>query len=242
MYKHLAAAYEDIFPLKPVTLDFIRKCLPAPDKDSAVLDVGCATGELCRALSELGYPVVGVEPDREMVAQAKLLSDGDIPFYPLGMETAVEHFSGNSFTAVLCLGNTLAHLHNFNAIEEFFADVARLLAPGGRFIFQIVNFDRISLQNLPGFPVIERNGIRFIRQYKWMDNNTAIRFVTTLENKSDGTSQTGSCRLFPATKTMLSQALLASGFTDTHWFGDYKGDPFTPESPAAICVAENRES
>ena len=241
MYERLASVYEDIFPLKPITLDFIRKCLAGPDEDSAILDVGCATGEMCRTLSELGYSAVGMEPDREMVVQAKVLANGEIPFYPAGMETAGTHFPANSFTAVLCLGNTMAHLTDLDAIEDFFADVHRLLAPGGRFIFQVVNFDRLSPAYLPDFPVIERNDIRFLRQYQWMENNTAIRFITKLQNLADNTSQTGECRLFPATKTQLEQALLTSGYTNQQWFGSYKGETFTPESPAAICVAENHK-
>jgi len=239
MYENLASVYEDIFPLKPLTLDFVRKCLLTPSEDSAILDVGCATGELCRALAELGYPVVGVEPDREMVAQAKILSNGDIPFYPVGMESVASHFPESSFTAVLCLGNTLAHLPDSAAMNRFFTDVARLLVPGGRFLFQIVNFDRLSPDHLPGFPVIERTDIRFSQQYKWTENYTALRFITTLENLSDHSSQTGECRLFPAKKADISNTLLTSGFSNQKWFGSYKGDPFTPESPAAICITKN---
>ncbi|RLE16630.1 MAG: hypothetical protein DRJ14_08150 [Acidobacteria bacterium] len=238
MYERLAEFYEEIFPLNPLTLDFILKCLPNPKGDSATLDVGCATGELCRALLERGHPVVGIEPDREMVALAIERSGGEIPFYPLGMEDVGTRFPENAFTAVLCLGNTLAHLKNFNAIQDFLSDVARVLSPDGHFIFQIVNFDRLSLTQLPDFPVIERRGFRFVRQYEWIDEHTAIRFITTLENLSNNTSKTGSCRLFPATKAQLSTALTTAGFSTQNWFGNFKGDAFTPKSPAAICVAE----
>ncbi|NOY23300.1 MAG: class I SAM-dependent methyltransferase [Acidobacteria bacterium] len=238
MYENLVSVYEKIFPLKPVTLSFVQQHLPAPDENTAILDVGCATGELCRALAGSGYNLTGVEPDSAMLVQAKLLSTGDIPFYPLGMKAVGTYFPENSFSSVICLGNTLAHLPGFTAIEGFFNDVARLLKPEGRFIFQLVNFDRLSADFLPEFPAIEGENFRFLRRYRWADDKMAIRFITTLENKSAGTKKTGECLLFPATKSQLEEAFSSSGFAGRQWFGNYKNDPFTPDSPALICVAE----
>ncbi len=241
MYESLSSVYEEIFPLNPTALAFIQKQLPPPGRDSTIFDIGCATGELCRRLLALGYSVTGAEPDREMLALAVKRSNGEIPFYPLSMEEIRTYFPKKSFTAVLCLGNTLAHLQNLNMIQTFFNNAATLLLPGGRFVFQIVNFDRLSPEHLPEFPVIERNNIRFIRKYEWTENGGAIRFITTLENKSSGTKQTGECRLFPATQKQLSDALTTAGFSGQTWFGNYKGGSFSPDNPAAICVAETAE-
>ncbi len=238
MYEDLASVYEKIFPLKPVTLSFIQKHLPALNGNTPILDIGCATGELCRALAKSGYNLTGMEPESAMLIQAKLLSTGDISFYPIGMESAGTYFPENSFSAVLCIGNTLAHLPDFSGIQGLFRDVARILKPGGRFIFQLVNFDRLSADYLPTFPVIENEKIQFTRRYQWADDKMAIRFITTLKNKSTDEEQTGECRLFPAKKCQLEEALSSSSFASRKWFGNYKGDPFTPDSPALICVAK----
>ncbi len=241
MYENLASVYEEIFPLKPLTLAFVQKYLPSTlSSDGAILDVGCATGELCRKLAGLGYNVAGLEPDREMVGQAKILSNGDIPFYAVGMEEMGQQFPPLSFTTVLCLGNTLAHLADPTAINGFLEDVGRLLNSGGQFIFQLVNFDRLSEQYLPDFPVISVNNFQFLRRYQWAEDNVGIRFITTLEDMSTGEKLTGECRLFPATKSLLQSPLRKAGFSDQMWFGNYKGDPFSLDSPAAICVAKKQ--
>jgi glycine/sarcosine N-methyltransferase len=241
MYENLASVYEDIFPLKPLTLAFVQKHLPSTlSSDGAILDVGCATGELCRKLAGLGYNVAGLEPDREMVGQAKILSNGDIPFYAVGMEEVGQQFPPLSLTTVLCLGNTLAHLAGPAAINGFLKDVARLLKHGGQFIFQLVNFDRLSLEYLPEFPDISGENFRFVRRYQWAEDNAGIRFITTLENTSTGVKHTGECRLFPATKSLLQPPLQKAGFSDQMWFGNYKGDLFSLDSPAAICVAKKQ--
>ncbi len=236
MYQHLAAIYESIFPLSPLALDFIREYLPDQNEHSAVLDVGCATGALCRALTGLGYPAVGIDPDREMIKQAEKLAKGTIPFYSVGMQDIGNRFPENSFEAVLCLGNTLAHLTDLNEIETFFADVSRILVTGGSFVFQTVNFDRILQKGMPEFPVIERKNIRFTRHYEQMENDKGIRFTTILETGSERKKQIGSCRLFPVTKKELKATLIKTGFSEQKWFGSYRGERFSQEeSPATIC-------
>ena len=36
----------------------------------AILDIGCGTGELCRALAELGANITGIDPGENAIAQA----------------------------------------------------------------------------------------------------------------------------------------------------------------------------
>ena len=43
-------------------------------RDGRLLDVGCGTGALVRAAREAGHDAVGVEPDAEMAALARLPS------------------------------------------------------------------------------------------------------------------------------------------------------------------------
>lgn len=42
----------------------------------AILDIGCGTGELCRALAKLGANVAGIDPGENAIAQAKELGGG----------------------------------------------------------------------------------------------------------------------------------------------------------------------
>ena len=93
-----------------------------------LLDVGCGTGAASRAAAETGASVLGVDLSPEMVKEAKTLAGTR---ENLAFEVAdVEHlpFPDGRFTAVLCSNA----FHHYPDPEGAVAEMARVLAPGGR--------------------------------------------------------------------------------------------------------------
>jgi demethylmenaquinone methyltransferase/2-methoxy-6-polyprenyl-1,4-benzoquinol methylase len=88
-----------------------------------VLDLACGTGDLTRDLERDGYRVVGVDLSAGMLRAAHTtapLARGDAAALP---------FVSESFDGVTC-GFAL---RNFVELPGVFAEVARVLRPGGRF-------------------------------------------------------------------------------------------------------------
>ncbi len=93
-----------------------------------VLDVGTGEGQLARVAVGLGASCIGVDPTLAQVIAAKERSGG--PAYARA-EAAALPFADASFDGVLaCL--VFEHI---SAVDEAIAEVARVLEPGGRFIF-----------------------------------------------------------------------------------------------------------
>jgi demethylmenaquinone methyltransferase/2-methoxy-6-polyprenyl-1,4-benzoquinol methylase len=93
--------------------------LPA---SGTVLDVACGTGDLCRELSSAGYQPVGVDLSSGMLAHARTtapLLHADALQLPLAAGTLDGAVSGFA-------------LRNFVALEPLFAELARVVRPGGR--------------------------------------------------------------------------------------------------------------
>ncbi len=89
---------------------------------SAVLDVACGTGDLCRELAKRGYRPVGVDRSAGMLAAQRTtapLVRGDA----LGLP-----FRTNSADGLVC-GFAL---RNFASLKPFLGECARVLRPGGR--------------------------------------------------------------------------------------------------------------
>lgn len=93
----------------------------------ALLDLGCGTGEHLRHLTDLAAPVVGLDVDRAMLAEARRklpgahLVCGDMARFALR-----QHFD-----AVLCLFAALGYLPDREAVAAAVAAMAAHLRPGG---------------------------------------------------------------------------------------------------------------
>ncbi|MDQ3643262.1 MAG: class I SAM-dependent methyltransferase, partial [Actinomycetota bacterium] len=110
---------EQIIPLAARHLDGAR----------CVLDVGMGEGQLSRTATSAGCAVVvGVDPSRAQLDVARRRGGG--PAYSRA-EAAHLPLASETFDAVVaCL--VFEHI---DAVDEAIAEVARVLAPGGRFLF-----------------------------------------------------------------------------------------------------------
>jgi SAM-dependent methyltransferase len=111
--------------------EYEEQILPLADAHFAgttrVLDVGCGEGQVARRIAALGATVVGVDLTAAQV-QVAIERAGDA-VYGRARAEALPVASGAFDGVVICL--TLEHIDPF---EPVVAEVARVLAPGGRFV------------------------------------------------------------------------------------------------------------
>jgi SAM-dependent methyltransferase len=94
-----------------------------------VLEVGTGEGQVARAMATAnGATVVGVDPTVNQIVEAARRAGG--PVYARSGAEALP-FADASFDAVVCC---LVFEH-IDAVDEALAEVARVLRPGGRFVF-----------------------------------------------------------------------------------------------------------
>lgn len=102
----------------------------------AVLDLGCAGGFMAEALARRGAQVTGIDPAAEAIgaARAHARTGGLRIGYDVGVGEALPYDSA-SFDAVVCV-DVLEHVADLNKV---LAEVARILRPGGLFLFDTIN-------------------------------------------------------------------------------------------------------
>ena len=101
-----------------------------------VLDLGCAGGFMAEALAARGAKVTGIDPASEAieVARAHAHAGGLKIAYDVGVGEALPYAAG-SFDAIVCV-DVLEHVSD---LTQVLAEVARVLRPGGLFLFDTIN-------------------------------------------------------------------------------------------------------
>lgn len=240
-YKSIAHHYDDIFPLQPAQLEFMKNGFDNTSELS-LLDIGCGTGSLSIALAPYFNEVVGLDPDEKMLELAiekAGANHSNLSFHPYGMLDIQKQFAPQSFDAILCFGNTLVHLGSQEEIFEFLKQAKKILKPGGKLLIQIINYDRIFRGKIKGLSTIDNERIKFVRNYHYDEQCHSLDFETILTIKSGGEEIRNSIPLLPIQKSILEKMLYDIGFTNLQFYGNFKRDAYHPDSIPLIIETGN---
>lgn len=174
-YDHFADRYELLFSdLKQDSQHLVESLLfPLFDRFGcrAIVDIGCGTGYDLTALraivqqreDERGWVLTGIDISEPMVKQAQK-EPSDIRFvgggdWDISSEDFLHIFRGpkgksalqvREYDAAICMANTLCHIAP-DKIQTVFTNVAGMLKPGGLFVVEFRDGDRLKdhIRNSP---------------------------------------------------------------------------------------------
>jgi ubiquinone/menaquinone biosynthesis C-methylase UbiE len=144
----------------PIQRTVLEMAADQPDLPAAILDVGCGTGQLLRA-AEARFPgarLEGVDPAVEMVNHAASRSGGGALRFQQAAAEALP-FPDAQFDLVF---STMT-FHHWRDQRKGSAEVARVLAPGGRWLLaEFISTGPVTLarkllrlHQFPGRPVLD---------------------------------------------------------------------------------------
>ncbi|MHA2186754.1 MAG: class I SAM-dependent methyltransferase [Candidatus Thorarchaeota archaeon] len=126
-------------------LPFLLESLPSSGQ-KRVLDMACGSGRHSVAMALEGAHVVGFDSSPKMIASARKLAETNNvtpQFRITSMEELGTAIQGK-FDLVICLGNSLALLSSYDALNRTLSYVSDLLSENGVFICQVLNFKEIK--------------------------------------------------------------------------------------------------
>ena len=106
------------------------------------LDLACGTGVLCRILQKAGIESRGMDFSSGMIDIARQESP-DIPYDVADM---ILYRPEMQFDLVTCTGDALNHIPDLADVEKIFANIHAYLAPGGYFVFDLLDEREISTE------------------------------------------------------------------------------------------------
>ena len=109
-------------------------------RPNSSLDLGCGTGVLCEILHKNGIRASGMDFSAGMIGIARQGSP-EISYEVADMTT---YCPDAQYDLVTCTGDALNHIGSLSDIGKIFRNVYRYTAPGGYFIFDILNEKEVS--------------------------------------------------------------------------------------------------
>lgn len=106
------------------------------------LDLACGTGVLCRILKDRGIDSRGMDFSEGMIAIAR----SESPDIPYDVADMTRYRPDAQFDLVTCTGDALNHIPELGDLGRIFENVYAYLAPGGYFIFDLLDENEISTE------------------------------------------------------------------------------------------------
>ena len=106
------------------------------------LDLACGTGVLCRILQKAGIESRGMDFSSGMIDIARQES----PEIPYDVADMILYRPDAQFDLVTCTGDALNHIPDLSDVEKIFANIHAYLAPGGYFVFDLLDEREISTE------------------------------------------------------------------------------------------------
>lgn len=235
-YKNLAPVYHHVFPVGQKKA-FLSNCFKPKSK---LLDIGCADGRVAAALADTanGYQITGIDLSSDLIQVAKTVTAAyeAIHIIELDMTAVGAVFPAESFDGVYCIGNTLVHLEDFEAISKTLAAFYKVLSHGGTLVLQLLNYDKILNERLEALPLIDNACVRFERRYQYVGDR--ITFASTLTLKDTSETLESSTQLFPLLQKPLLVAMKQMGFESIEVFSGFDASAFDSEKLPLVITAK----
>jgi SAM-dependent methyltransferase len=125
--------WDTVFPESPAHARFVGKL--AREFGPKILDVGCATGTLCRHLRRRGFDPVGLDINRRFIRAARAKD-------PLGAFVVGNMRSfrlRRKFDLIVCLGTTFSYNLTTSEIGKSLQTFHRHLSSDGRLVIDVLN-------------------------------------------------------------------------------------------------------
>ena len=214
----------------------------------SVLDAACGTGMHAIEFARRGMRTAGADLSTAMIDRARQharRAGVDVAWSVAAFGGLASAFPGDvgTFDAATCLGNSLPHLVDDDALDAALADMARMLRPGGVLIVQDRNYDRVLAERVRFMPITTRGApgdeTLFLRITDFLGADRLAFTILTLRNA--GGAWSCGARTTPLRgieRATLERSLARAGFSSAEFFGSYARAPFNaPGTGDLVAVA-----
>jgi glycine/sarcosine N-methyltransferase len=228
--------------LHAVMLAEMGASVTAADISAPMLDlarVRAASASASAYLAPGDSPGAPGTPEAPRASRAPGISP-PIRFLQSPMQDLAGILSG-PFDAILCLGNSLPHLLEPADLRSALAGFARLLAPRGVVVLQLLNYARILARRERIVGVTRGGQDEFIRFYDFLDGLVRFNVLTLRWRDARCQHELASALLRPYTAADLAPSLRAAGLPRIALHAGLAFAPFDEQESDTLMILAGKE-
>jgi ubiquinone/menaquinone biosynthesis C-methylase UbiE len=197
-----------------------------------LLDVPCGFGRHVIPLARAGYRAVGVDRSQALLDEARRRMGHERWPKLVAADYRELPFADESFDAALNLFSSLGYLGD-DEDTNVLRGIRRVLRPGGRLVVELMHRDRLVRNYRDQDWRLLGEG-RLLLEQRTFDaaSGVAQTTQTLIDSNGERDSRSFSVRVYSATE--LLNMLDRAGFSEAKSFGDFDGNPFTPDTRLVI--------
>lgn len=199
-----------------------------------ILDFGCGTGLLTRALATSGRVIIGIDPSATMLGYARRQPGAEAVVWIDGDASVVE--ASGDVDLVISSGNTMMHIAPAD-YPTVLRSLAAALRPGGVISFESRNPSARAWEHWNRTETYTERDTPFGRLREWLEVTKVDdgRVVFDAHNVfSDGRSAVYTTILYFRSAGEISADLGAAGFSDVDVRAGWHGEPATQDSAVLV--------
>lgn len=244
-YTAILEYYDELFPLDenlaPFIQDIAREQKNASGKDAGALPrflgIGCATGTLENKLLKCGMDITGIDQNRDMVETAKRRMKrgfSTIRFFEMPAIDINRFLKKGSFNIIACVDDVIPFVSDETLLRKLFHDVKSLLAPGGTFIVQTMNYDGLMTEKPVRLP--DRSSVRVTLSRGYIPSDDGLVFLDATLELGNGKKLTlqRTTKILPTTVARVKHLAEEAGFTKVETYGDFARAHWSEESLSSV--------
>ncbi|MBZ0265545.1 class I SAM-dependent methyltransferase [bacterium] len=241
MYDELAVNYDQMIRwkkrLERETPFFQR--LFSEKRITRVLELACGSGHHSQLFHKWGCEVVGVDQSSALLEIARdVENESETLHFVEGNFLNFPEVVEGEFDGVFCLGNSIPHILSEEELSITFKNVFNSLKPGGVFVFQNRNYDRLlQTRERFQFPATNRAADThqiFFRFNDFEGDSVRFNIVHFTQVGERWIHKVYSTDLSPWKQVQLEKHLKDAGFGAINFYGDFSGMPFDAKSSEDI--------
>lgn len=201
---------------------------------SSILDLCCGMGRHSVALADEGYRVTGLDLSKVLLAEARKLDgsgritwvEGDMRSLPIE----------GPFDAVVNLFTSFGYFEEEKENGRVLAEIARVLAPGGKFIIDFLNGRYVEKNLVPHSE--RRDGSILIDEKRAVEDGFVRKRITLSEPGQPDRQYLEQVRLYGLED--FRRLAQGTGLVIEAAYGHYDGTPYDPESSLRLIMVGSK--